>query len=86
MALARTQINAQGEVSAPVEVCERLGVGPGSILEWDMESDKIVVRRGKYTCEDMHRVLFPDGPPKPISVEELDEAIGEYLKKKHADR
>jgi len=87
MALAESRITAQGQISVPAEVRRRLGVGPGSVLEWDVEDDKIVVRRaGKYTFEDMHRVLFPNGPPKPISVEEMDKAIGEYLKKKHARR
>jgi len=44
----------------PAEVRRRLGVGPGSVLEWEQEGEKIVIRRaGRYTSEDLHRALFP---------------------------
>jgi AbrB family looped-hinge helix DNA binding protein len=55
MALAPSRITAQGRVSVPAEVRRRLGVGPGSVLEWDEDGENIVVRRsGKYTSEDIH--------------------------------
>jgi AbrB family looped-hinge helix DNA binding protein len=84
MALARSRLTAQGQISVPAEVRRRLGLGPGSLLEWNEEDGKIVVRRsGKYDWEDLHKTLFPEGPPAPISVEEMDEAIRRYIRKKH---
>lgn len=43
-------------------------------------------RAKKYSFEDIHRALFPDGPPEPRTVEEMDEAIAEYVIEKHARR
>lgn len=87
MALAHSRVTAQGQISVPAEIRRRLGVGPGSVLEWDEDGDRIVVRRaGNYTFEDIHRALFPEGPPKPRTLEELKEGIRQYMRKKHARR
>src|ERR1039458_3975023 len=64
MALARSKVTAQGQISVPAGIRKRLGITPGSILEWEEEGEKIVVRRaGRYSSEDIHRALFPNGPP-----------------------
>jgi antitoxin PrlF len=85
MALAESRITSQGQISVPAEVRRKLGVGPGSILKWEEEDGKIVVKSAKkYTSLDIHHALFPDGPPKRVSVEEMDEGIREYMRKKHA--
>ena len=56
------KVTAQGQISVPAEVRRKLGVGPGSILEWDEEGEKVVVRRaGRYSSTDVHRALFPEG-------------------------
>ena len=87
MVIAQSKVTAQGQISVPAEVRRRLGVGPGSVLEWDEEGEKIVVRRsGRYTWEDMHRALFPKGPPKHRTLEELREGIGQYMRERHARR
>ena len=87
MAIARSKLTAQGQISVPAEVRRKLGVGPGSVLEWDEEGDAVVVRRsGRYTSEDVHAALFPDGPPPPRSLEELKEGIRQYVRKRHARR
>ena len=85
MAIAQSKVTAQGQISVPVEVRKRLGIGPGSVLEWDEEGGKIVVRRaGKFSSEDIHRALFPKGVPKPQTLEDLKEGIGEYIRERHA--
>ena len=87
MALARSKITAQGQISVPAAVRQKLGVGPGSFVEWQEEDGKVVVRKaGKFTFEDIHRVLFPNGPPPPVTVEEMDEGIRRYIRKRHARR
>jgi len=87
MALARSKVTAQGQISVPAEVRRRLGVGPGSVLEWDDEGGSIVVRRsGKYTSEDIHRALFPEGPPKRRTLDELKDGIRQHVRKRHARR
>ena len=87
MAIARSRLTSQGQVSVPAEVRRRLGIATGSVLEWDEDGGQIVVRRaGRYTSEDIHRTLFPEGSPKPRALKELNEGIRQYIRKKHARR
>ncbi len=69
----------------PAQVRKKLGVGPGSVLEWEEEGGKIVVRRaGEYTFDDIHRIAFPDGPPKRRSLRELKKALGDAIAEHYA--
>jgi len=87
MAIAQSRVTAQGQVSVPVAVRKALGVGPGSVLEWEQEGDKVVVRRaGKYTFDDVHRALFGNKKVKKKSLRELKEGIHTYIRDKHARR
>jgi antitoxin PrlF len=84
MALAQSRVTAQGQISVPAEVRRKLGIGPGSVLEWDEQDGLIVVRRaGRFTSGDVHKVLFPDGVPPGRPVEVKD-AIRRYIRKRHA--
>ncbi len=85
MALAHSKLTAQGQISVPVEVRRKLGVGPGSILEWNEDENRIVVQRsGRYTSEDIHRALFPKREPKARTVEEMNEGIRRRIRERHA--
>jgi AbrB family looped-hinge helix DNA binding protein len=84
MALAQSKLTAQGQISVPAEIRRRLGLGPGSVLEWDEEGEKIVVRRvGQYTSEDVHKAVFAT-PPKRRSLRELKNGIRKHIKSRHA--
>lgn len=83
MAIARSKLTAQGQISIPAEVRKRLGVGPSSVLEWDERDDEIVVRRaGMHTSTDVYAALFAADPPKPRAT--VKEGIRAYMRKKHA--
>ncbi len=85
MAVARSRITAQGQISVPAEIRRKLGVGPGSMLEWSEEGHNIVIRRaGQYTSEDIHKALFPEGPPKRKSLKQLKAGIKQYIREQHA--
>jgi antitoxin PrlF len=87
MVVAHSKLTAQGQISVPAEVRRKLGVGPDSVLEWDEEGDKIVVRRaGRFTSEDVHLALFPQAPPRPRSLDELKEEIRRHVRRRHARR
>ncbi|MGD0696837.1 MAG: AbrB/MazE/SpoVT family DNA-binding domain-containing protein [Terriglobia bacterium] len=87
MALAHSKVTGQGQISVPSEVRRKLGIGPGSVLEWNEEDEKIVVRRSaRYSWEDVHRALFPDRPPRPRTLAELKQGIRRYVREKHARR
>ncbi len=84
MPLAQSKLTAQGQISVPAEVRRKLGVGPGSILEWDEEDERIVVRKaGRYSSEEIHRELF-DKPPKRRSLSDLKVGIRRHMRTKHA--
>jgi antitoxin PrlF len=84
--LAHSRLTAQGQISIPAEVRRRLGVGPGSVLEWEQQGSTIVVRRaGRYTSEDLHRALFK-AAPKRRSFAELKEGIRQHMRGRHAGR
>jgi antitoxin PrlF len=86
MALAHSKVTAQGQVSVPAKVRQRLGVGPGSVLEWDEDGDRVVVRKaGRYSSEDIHRVLFAK-IPRRRTVQEMKNGIRQHVKKRHARR
>jgi antitoxin PrlF len=85
MALAQSKVTAQGQISVPASIRKKLGIGPGSVIEWDEEGEKIVVRRAaKYSSEDIHKVLFPDGPPKRASLKDMKEGIARGIKERYA--
>ena len=87
MALAHSKITAQGQISVPAEVRNKLGVGPGSVLEWEERRSEVVVRRaGRYSSEEIHTALFPHGAPKPKTGKELKEGIRARMRKRHARR
>jgi AbrB family looped-hinge helix DNA binding protein len=86
MALAHSKVTAQGQVSVPARVRQRLGVGPGSVIEWDEDGDRIVVRKaGRYSSADIHRMLFSK-TPKHRPLEALKSGIRQYIRKRHASR
>jgi antitoxin PrlF len=87
MSIARSKITAQGQISVPADVRRKLGVGPGSVLEWEEDGNKFVVRRaGKFTSEDIHRAIFKGRKPEKHTIEEMDEGIARYIREKHARR
>jgi AbrB family looped-hinge helix DNA binding protein len=84
MALGHSKVTAQGQVSVPAKVRQRLGVGPGSVLEWDEDGDRVVVRKaGRYSSEAIHRALFSK-TPRRRTLEEMKDGIRRSMKKQHA--
>jgi len=85
MAIGRSKLTAQGQISVPAEVRRRLGVAPGSVLEWDEEDEDIVVRRAaRYTSEDIHRVVFASGKATHRTLADLKAGIRQHLRERHA--
>jgi AbrB family looped-hinge helix DNA binding protein len=85
MPLAQSKITAQGQLSVPVEVRKKLGIGPGAVLEWNEENGQVVVRRaGRNSSSEIHQTLFPHGPPPIKTVTAMDEGIRRLVRKRHA--
>ena len=86
MALAKSKVTAQGQISVPAEIRRMLGVGPGAVLEWNEENGKIIVRRVRqHSSEEIHAALFPSGT-KRRSTEDLKEGIRKNVRARYARR
>jgi antitoxin PrlF len=85
MPIARSKLTSQGQISVPAEIRRKLGLVPGSVLEWDEAGEHVVVRRaGKHSSEDVHRAIFPKGAPKARSIEEIKAGVRRDVLKRHA--
>jgi antitoxin PrlF len=86
MPIAKSKVTAQGQISVPAEVRKKLGVGPGSTLEWYDEHGNVVVRRaGSFSSSEIHQALFPKGP-KTKGPADVKAGIRNYIRQRHAGR
>lgn len=84
--LAESRLTAQGQISVPAEVRRRLGLGPGSIIEWSADGNMIFVRRAaRRTSQEIHDAMFAV-EPEPHSLEELKEGIRRHVRTRRARR
>ena len=85
MTIARSKLTRQGQISIPAEVRRRLGVGPGSILEWEESGDDqfVIKRASRFTSEDVHKAVF-DHTPKAKELTDLKAGIRKNMRKRHA--
>ena len=85
MPIAYSKLTAQGQISVPAGIRRKLGIGPGSVLEWDEQAGQILVRRsGRFTSQDIHRALFPQTPPIPRTLAQLKEGLPTHARQNHA--
>jgi len=81
-----SRVTSQGQVSVPAEIRRRLGLATGSVLEWRIEDDEVVVRRaGRSTLADIHAALF-DGTPRRRTLEQLKEGLRTHAKRRRGSR
>jgi AbrB family looped-hinge helix DNA binding protein len=84
MSIAKSKLTAQGQISVPAEVRKKLGIGPGSQLEWFDENGNLVVRRvGSFTSAEIHQALFPGGAAAK-SAQDVKTGIRNYIRRRHA--
>lgn len=78
-----SKVTANGRVTAPAAIRRKLGIGPGSVIEWVIDGERVIVRKaGKYSFEDIHHALFAT-PPEPRTLEELKQGRAQYVRNKH---
>ena len=87
MSIAHSKLTTQGQISVPAEIRKKLGLGPGSVLEWHEQNDEVVVRKaGRHSSVDVHQALFPRGVPGKKRPASAKDGIREYIRAKHARR
>lgn len=86
MVLARSKITSQSQISVPYAIRKKLGIGPGSVLEWADAGDSVTVKRAvQYSSEDIHSAIFA-AKPKTKTLEELKAGVAKAIRDKHAKR
>lgn len=71
MTKVQSKITSRGQTTIPAEVRRRLGVGPGSVLEWSEQGALFAVRRvGRFTSQDIHDAVFKPGSKQARRLEE----------------
>ncbi len=87
MPIAHSKLTGQGQISVPAPVRRKLGVGPGSVLEWSEADGNVVVRRcGRYSSEEIHRALFAAVSATPLkarTLAELKVGIRREMQRRH---
>lgn len=84
MSVTESRMTKQGQIPVPASVQEKLGLAPGTVVEWHEEGDRVFVSRAKrYSFQEIHDMIFPE-PPEPMSIEQMDEAIRNRMKQKYA--
>ena len=82
MVIARSKITSQSQISVPYLVRKKLGIGPGSVLEWADDGDNVVVKRAvRYSSQDIHNAIFSK-TVKAKSLEQLKEGVGKAIDSK----
>jgi AbrB family looped-hinge helix DNA binding protein len=84
MVRPQSRLTAQGQISVPAEIRRKLGLGPGSMLEWDEENGQVIVRKsGRFSSEDIHKAAFVKRPSSQ-TLDDLKNAIRKHVRDKHA--
>lgn len=85
MSAKYSRLTSQAQISVPAGVRERLGVGPGSVLEWKERDGEFVVRRvGRNSSEDVHEALFGGKPPGKGRSTDVKASIRKHIWRQHA--
>jgi AbrB family looped-hinge helix DNA binding protein len=84
MTKVHSRMTVQGQISVPAEVRRKLGLAPGSVLEWHEEGGQYIVRRAsRYSSKDIHDAVFHTKPDTK-ALAELKEGIRRRTRRKHA--
>lgn len=69
-------MTSKGQTTVPREIRKQLNLRPGDKVFWYLEEGRIVLRAKNRSINDLAGMLHrPE--QRPISVEEMDEAIAE---------
>jgi len=81
--MATATISEDGKVEIPDTMLEQLGIAAGDKVDLLInEKSELLVRKAKKTWRDFEGILKRPGQ-RPVSVEEMNEAIGDAIVEKY---
>ena len=83
--MIHSKLTAQNQISVPAAIRRKLGVGPGSLLEWSESVEGIIVRRaGRFSSQQIHEKIFGNKSPSRRGLSELKDGIRRHMRKRYA--
>jgi antitoxin PrlF len=77
-------LTSKGQITLPKEIRDRLGLDAGSMLDFHiLEDNTITARQVKPDARRIRGLLKSPHAIAP-TVEQMDEAVSEHLREKHA--
>ena len=77
----RSTISSKGQVTVPIEVRERLGLRPGTPVEFELREEGVLLRKGISGSHPVDKVWATLRLDRPVE-EVLDEMRGPRPRKK----
>lgn len=82
--LGKSTLSSKGQVTLPKEVRERLGLKPSDMVVFtEDEQGRVVLTTALRQLDELHGMLKHLAKDRPVSIEEMDEAIGEAILERH---
>ena len=76
------KVTSKGQTTVPKEVRDFLGLEEGTQVEWTVEDGKAIVKPRTLRAIDLLGILGPPPNGRHLSIEEMNEAIGEAVSKR----
>jgi|ERR1700719_511699 antitoxin PrlF len=87
MAHYQAKMSSKGQLTMPSAIREHFNLKTGDIVDFyidDVERSVRILVRNKSIFERLEELKLPPSPSgRPVTLAEMDEAIGEYLTEKH---
>ena len=82
----QAKLTSKNQMTVPKAVRERLGASCGDRLEFEPydENSYIVRRRASVHASEIAGILGPPPNGRSLTIEEMDEAVGEAVAKRYA--
>jgi antitoxin PrlF len=81
--MATATISEDGKVEIPETILDKLGVESGDTVDFSFNANgELVVSKAKGDIRDL-RGIFKRPGQRPVSVEEMNEAIGDAIAEKY---
>lgn len=79
----RVTLTSKGQITLPKEIRDRLGLDAGSMLEFRLLPDNTITACAIKADARRLRGLLRSPHAEPVTVEQMDEGIAEYVREKH---
>ncbi|MGZ5432100.1 MAG: AbrB/MazE/SpoVT family DNA-binding domain-containing protein [Thermoanaerobaculia bacterium] len=84
--MSEATITSKGQITVPKEVRKALNVQEGDVLDFVIdERGQVTVKPLRKDYKRLFGMLKREGA-RPVTVEEMNEAIGRHLAEKHAGK